>query len=342
VALSTAGAGSAVVPGATGRSVAGESTTELALRPSESPDGGPAAVPVRLELTGDHAASVRGWVEGVLGWQPVDEATDELVPPAVRFVDAAEAATRPGRRSIPTVLLVADDAAAGAAATLAQVVAPDLVVAWPSGRDRLADAVAALLARPATTAGDLRTLRVGGAAGGVGTTTVALVLGGLVGWSDRRCVTVLRPPAPVPDLRVVPVDAVGATELWSRSTPLPGVPATRVIGVVGGGAPAPSDPHLEVAVVDAGVDDDVDVLVCRPDAAALERLTTTTAAAVVVVGDGPASPGDLARAAGGRHGIRLPWSARVARAALLGRVPGALPGRFVQRLQPIAGHAAGP
>jgi hypothetical protein len=295
----------------------------------------PAALPVALDLVGRHADAVRAWVEGVLGWQSVDAATGELVPPAVRLLDHDGPPSGVRGPSVPTVLVVDDEATAVRAARLVHAVGPDLVLAWPSGRDELPTSVGALVARPRARVGALRELRVGGAAGGVGTTTVTLALAGLLGWSGCATLAVVRAPAPVRDLPLVPAEALGAAELWGRAATLPGVPAGRVLGIAGGSVPPPADPQVEAVVIDAGVDDDVEVLVCRPDAAGMARLASTTAAAVVLVGDGPAPTAELARAAGGRRGIRLPWSARVARAALHGRVPSALPGRFLRRLLPV-------
>lgn len=300
-----------------------------------------AAVPVALALSGRHAASVRRWVEGVLGWQPVDDDPAGPVPPAVRLVDDhPEAGRATGPPALPTVLLVDDDAAAPVAATLVHAAQPDAVLPWPSGRDRLPDVVGTLLRRPRRGGSEPRLLRVGGAAGGVGTTTVTLALAGLFGWRGDGALALVRPPAPVPGLRLVPAEAVGAPDLWARADALPAVPRGRVLGIVGGDVPVPADPRIAAVVVDAGVDDDVDVLVCRPDAAGLAGLATTTAAAVVLVGAGPAPPKALERAAGGRAGVTVPWSARVARAGLHGRVPGSLPGRWLRRLAPLV-HPVG-
>jgi hypothetical protein len=174
------------------------------------------------------------------------------------------------------------------------------------GRDQLPEVVDGLLRRPTWRAAGPRVLRVGGAAGGVGTTTVALALAGLLGWQGDGTLALVRPPAAVPALRVVPGEAVGAADLWARADELPAVPRGRVLGIVGGEVPVPADPRIVAAVIDAGVDDDVDVLVCRPDAAGLAGLAATTAAAVVLVGPGRRRPrtwcGRLA-AAGGRRAV---------------------------------------
>jgi hypothetical protein len=343
-------------------------------RPDDpSPHGVTTAMPIRLDVAGRHADAVRRWTEGVLGWQPVDADPSGPVPPAVRIVDVAGADRLvrdgagvdagsagdptgpagaepqlggPTRAGPPTVLLVDDDEDAAAVGRLVQRLGPDLVLGWPAARDHLAERVGALLARVAGPASSLTTLRVGGAAGGVGTSTVVLAVAGLTGWSRRATLAVVRPRCPAAGVRSVSPDAVAASDLWQRATPLAGVTSTRAVCVSGGELPPrPSDPRIEVTVVDAGVDVDVDVLVCRPDGAALDRIASTTAAAIVMVGGGPLRPAQLAAVTRGRIGVRLPWSARVARAGLLGRVPGSLPGSFLRPLTalvPAAGRGRRP
>lgn len=297
---------------------------------------GHGALPVALHLGGRDAEAVRRWVEGVLGWQPVDVATQGLVPPAVALqdLDVAPGRSDPG---VPVVLVVADDATAEQAARTAAAVTPAAVVGWPSGRDDLAGTVAEVVARPPRGVPGRRVMRVGGSAGGVGTTTVSLALAGLSAWSGARTLAAVRGAGL--QVRDVPASAVAGVDLFTRADPIPGVPALRAVRVIDHDpVPDPGDASIEALVVDAGADADVDVIVCRPDAAALAVPPVTTAAAVVLVGDGPARPRDLLRAADGRRGVRLPWSARVARAGLAGRVPAGLPGAWLRRLVPLAPH----
>jgi hypothetical protein len=311
--------------------------------------GSGAAVPVDLALRGRHADAVRRHVEGVLGWQPVDAATAALVPPAVRLcdhLDVPDAAVDRGARagapteapSVPTVLVLDDAAAPEEVATLVRAHDPVAVIAWPSGRDRLATEVTAVLARPRVAPSGVRTLRVGGAAGGVGTTTVALTLAGLSAWQGSPTLAVVRPPVPVTDVRAVPAAGLASGDLWQQASPLSGTGPGRAVAVLGGGdrLPPVTDPAIRALVVDVGVDADVDVLVCRPDAAARDALQHTTAAAIVLVGTGAVRPRALLAAARGRRTVHLPWSARVARAGATGRVPAGLPGDWVRRLLPLA------
>ncbi len=295
------------------------------------------ALPVAIDLTGPHADGVRRWIEGVLGWQPVDSPTAALVPPAVRLVDVA-ADPSGGDRAVPAVLLITGDDGPARVAAAGAAHVPAAVVRWPEDRDDLARTVEAVVALPRDTRGVVTALRVGGAAGGVGTTTVTLALAGLAAWRGSRVLVVIRDRALVREVRDVPAAALASPDLWDRATALPGVAGARAVHV------APTEPGDReptglgrgLVVVDAGVASDADVLVGRADAAGLRAFAATAAAAIVVVGDGPATPSALARACGPRRRLSLPWSARVARAGLYGRVPAGLPGGWLRRLAPLA------
>ena len=69
--------------------------SEHDLRPTRTgiPSVGPQAVPVALALGERHVGSVRRWLEGTLGWQPVEDDLDGPVPPSVRLVDVEVAPT---------------------------------------------------------------------------------------------------------------------------------------------------------------------------------------------------------------------------------------------------------
>jgi hypothetical protein len=307
-------------------------------RPTASPSPDTVALPVFLDLGGPHAEGVRRWIEGVLGWQAVAGDTADLVPAAIRLSDLDSApAPSPAGRSIPTVLLVGEADAAPSAAAAASRSRPDLVLAWPQERERLAPAVDALLAASRRSGSTGRVIRVGGAAGGTGTSTVTLALAGLSAWSGLRSLAAVGTTAPVGEVVTVTGSALEAPDLWQRATPLPGTQRARAVRVVADQRPLPDPPSgdLEVAVLDVGVGTDVDVLVCRPDAAGLDAAAATTAAVVVVVGDGPAPASAVRRACGGRRRLTLPRSARVERAGLHGRVPAALPGRWLRVLWPL-------
>lgn len=299
------------------------------------------AVPIALccePMTGD---ALRRWVEGILGWQTVEDDPDGPVPPVVRLVDVANA-TSELAVDVPTLLVVDDTVRAIDAARAARLCAPAAVLAWPEDRASLPDLVTAITSGHRGPDGDARTLRVGGTSGGVGTTTVALALAGLAGWTSRRTLALVRDHAPVGPATRVPADAVSANDLWSRAWPLPGVGGVRVVvveGVVRDVVPAVRG--VDLVVVDAGVDGEVDVLVCRPDAPALASVPTTTAGAIVVSGEGVVPVSRLVAAAGGRRVVVLPHSVRVARAHLRGRVPTALPGRWLRPLLALVDDGRG-
>lgn len=306
--------------------------------PGDAVDGAgqPAALPVALSLRGRHADAVRRWTEGVLGWQPVETDTGELMPPRVELADPAGLAARsvPPRSGPPLVLLVDDEAVSTDDVRAAVRATPAAVLGWPGGRDRLAAVVKEVTARSVVRPGAGEVLRVGGASGGAGVTTVCLALAGQRAWAGLRTVVSIRSAAPGP--REITAAAMADPVLWEQATPLTGVPAGRAVRQVDLAEPAATtDPRIDAVVLDLGVERDVDVLVCRPDAAGVHALASTTAAAFVLVGEGPATPAALRDAASGRRGIRLPWSARVARAGHLGRLPAGLPGAWLRRLEPL-------
>lgn len=302
-----------------------------------SPAEGPArerpeALPVLVALGGPHARSVRRHVEHAAGWQPVDAATAALVPPALRLVDVA-AAPLPGDGP-PVVLLVDEGDDPVAAARAAAASGAGEVLRWPDERDRLPTVAARLARRPPVPA--VLELGVGGASGGVGTTTVALALAGLVAWQAGPTLLLTHGavPAPAGPTRR-PVDLAGAGT-WEQAVPVPGVDGLRLVRT---GRPA-GDPPVDagaagLVVRDLGVEWGADVLVLRRDGAGLEALRDSGCAIAVVVDTGPAPDRALRAAAAGRRTVVVPVSARVARAGLAGRVPAGLPGRWLAALRPV-------
>lgn len=301
--------------------------------PGAAEANGLEALPVALSLGGRDAARVTAWVEGVLGWQPVVDATG--LPPRVQLRDvAAEDGSGSG---VPTVLLVAGGDDPRTVATAVCAAQPDEVLAWPDDRDTLPGVVAGLLARPHPAADDADDLRVGGAAGGVGTTTVALALGALAAWQQGPVLAVVHGSVPLAMARTIETDALAGGRTWEEAQPVPGIPGLRVVHA---DAP-PTDvtilPPGEATTVvrDLGVDEEVDVLVVRRDATGVAAVRRSVAAAVVLVDDGVAPLGALRDAARGRRLLTVPRSVRVARAGYLRRVPAALPGGFLRELAPI-------
>lgn len=317
---------------------ASPAATPGAPRPEPLATSATSGRPVAIDLADGHGEELRRWVEGVLGWQVVDHPTSRLVPPTVHLLGPQ---AQPPDDGVPRILVVTATSDPSAVIEACRRLHPQAGLTWPAQQD----ALPTIVEQVAGTSGDPRNdrllLRVGGVAGGVGTTTVVLALAGLSAWQGRRSLATVRGDAPVADLPVVPAAATAALDLWSRLPGVPGVPACRAVRL-GDPQPAaePADPSIDLAVFDEGVATDVDVAVCRPDAAALERLPTTTAAAIVVIGGGPLRPPQLREATGGRPTILLPWSTRVARAALHRRVPGSLPGTWLRRLRPLLPEVA--
>ncbi len=309
------------------------------LAPESGPAHVPVAVPVALALGARHVGSVRRWLEGTLGWQAVEDDLDGPVPPAIRIVDLDGAARmlEAGMSDLlPTVLLVEDDEDPGLAAELARRSSPSGVCRWPGGRDALPALVARAVGGPRRADRAGRSLRVGGVAGGVGTTTITLALTGLAAWSGQRALAVVQGHVGVRSATPVPADALIAPDLWARATPLAGLVSARVVHT-GRVSPqrAPEDRRITMSVLDVGTASEVDVVVCRPDRAAAEMLPTTMAGAVVVVGQGLLSSARIATLAGGRTVVHVPTSVRVARAVLRGQVPAGLPGSWLRALQPV-------
>lgn len=293
-------------------------------------------LPVAVALHGALREEVTAWAE-TAGWQVVG--LDDALRPSLVLADAPVA----GR---PTVVLVPGTPTGDQVRAALLAGAVD-VVGWPEDRARLLELGARPLVAPAG-AEPLR-VTVTGSAGGVGTSTLALATAGLLAWSGRRVVVVGdddllalcgRDPWRGPGAaELALLDPVGvAAEVPALVRPVGGVAGLAVLGGGGRCVDTVTWWPVDVVVLDlragaAGAD-----LVCaRPDvhvAAAAEL-----SGRVVVMGDGPLD-GPRVRAALGRVPAgRLPTSARVARAAVAGRVPSALPGSWLRELRAVLRRA---
>lgn len=290
------------------------------------------ALPVQLSLPGALGAQVRDHVEGTLGWQVVDGGA---LPARVRLV-SPELVGSPASAPVPTVVVVADGAAV--ASVTALVTRVDGVVAWPTQAARLPEVVDAALASRAAHRVTRAPLVVGGAAGGVGTSTVALAVAGLRAWRGARTLVVTGGRSPVPEALELAASALAASGLWAAASPVPGVPRLRAVRLTGAHDAAARTDEVD-AVVDAGVDDDVDVLVLRRDRPGIEAMARSRAAAFVVLDDGIAPRRAVVRAAEGRPVLPVPTSVRVARAHAARRVPAALPGSWLAALEGLVDEA---
>lgn len=291
------------------------------------------ALPVAVDTDPGVRDPLKRHLEGVLGWQVVDPTTAALVPPVVRFVDGQRPSVDDG---VPRVLVVDADRDVLQVARAVSATVPHAIIGWPSERDQLPATVEAAIDAIGAVEATGRVVRVGGAAGGVGTSTVALALAGLAAWDGLRSLAVMRGHVPVRDPVDVTSGAIGALDLFSRARIVDGVGGLRVVRVVDDSRVAdPMDPAIEMSIIDQGVDADVDVIVVRPDASALDVVPVTTASTVIVVGSGPVAPRQIAEVAAGRRGVAVPTSNRVARAGFERRVPAGLPGAWLRRLEGV-------
>lgn len=291
-------------------------------------------LPVTVALPGVVGSEVVAYVEGEAGWQVV---ADDGPPPPVLALVAEPVA---GRACVVVV-----DGTPDPVQVRAALLAGALdVIAWPQERGRLLDAPLRVPQAPPQAA-PATVLRVAGAAGGAGTSTVALALGGLFAWSGRPAVVVgdddLLALCGVPAWQgpgAVEVAALGgahaAAEVATLARPVGGVPGLRVLG--GGGVVADGAAAWDAAVVvcDLGSRVDptaADLVVGRPDGSL--RRVRDLAERLVVVGERPLDRPAVRRLLGHAPAAQLPTSARVARAGLAGRVPAGLPGSWLAGLE---------
>lgn len=291
------------------------------------------ALPVRLMLGGSQAQAIATWVESIVGWQAVDGTAGALVPPVIAIADVAASLDAPGF-GLPTVLLVAEEDLPADAARAALVA--DAMVSWPADRGELV-AEARRISQPESGRRALPSMRVAGAAGGVGTTTVALALGGLAAWRGLPTLVLTHGHVPFASdvLPLDPADLVGP-RIWESATPLPGVRGLRALRLP---HPVPEDrvdaSRARLVIRDVGPSIEADVLVVRRDRAGLDALTASAAGVVVLVDTGVVPAGAIQSGAAGRPVVTVPWSVRVGRAGVRRRVPADLPGRWLAALDPV-------
>lgn len=276
-----------------------------------------ADLPVVVALPEPLGTHVALWVERDLGWQVVDG--DGPLSPVLALADHA-----PG--GLPWIGVVDGPSDADRMRGLLEAGAVD-VVGWPDERARvpLAAVRVDVLRRRAPHG---RRLVVAGVAGGVGTSTVALAVGGLLAW--RGATVLVAGSAAVARLAGVAGAASGAHRAVG------GVPRLSV--GIGDGVAVGWDGDL--VVVDAGVidgdrmgpsGDGATVVVSRADAGL--RQARASSRPVVVIGASPLSTTDIVRVLGRPPLAHLPHSVRVARAGVVGRVPAGLPGRWLRTLE---------
>jgi hypothetical protein len=307
-----------------GRTDVGVAVETMAVRAGQVTE-----LPVAVRLEGRLAHEVTAYVEREIGWQRVPEDG----PPLPRLLLSAAPDSR-----LPSIVVLPAPADPESVRRALLAGALD-VVAWPEQRERLAPCEARLPAGPPPAPAP-PVVRVGGLSGGVGASTVALTLAGLLAWSGRRTVALggrgllelaglARWEGPgAEELSLLPA-LEAARELPRVARPVPALPDLWLLSAAGV-LPTRDGWPVHAVVADVGVVEGppwpVDLIVARPDAAL--RRAADVPLPVLLVGDGAlaaAAPRLLGRVPVGH----LPWSARVARAGASGRVPLGLPGSFV-------------
>lgn len=298
-------------------------------------------LPVVVDLPGRLGQEVTAFVEVEAGWQ--------VVSPGGPLTPALElaAVVRPGR---PCVVIVEGKAGPDQVRSALLGGALD-VIAWPEDRGRLLEAPLRVHATRRNTSGPA-VLRIAGCAGGVGTSTVALAVGGLLAWSDRTVLVVgdddllrlcgLGPwsgPGAAELAQLDPADA--ASQVVTLARPVSGVDRLSVLGGGGTAMGGTGEWPVEAVIVDLRTPRHLacaDLVCARPDAG-LDVLRGQPAdLPVLVIGDGPLDMAAVRRRLGRPPLAWLPSSTRVARAGVAGRVPSALPGTWLKTLRTALGR----
>lgn len=286
------------------------------------------ALPVRLDVADPIAGRLRAWLEGTLGWQVVDDPVAPSVPPVCTLVGVGGTMAP---RNAPAVFLVGPEDDPVDAARAAARLDPIGILRWPQDREALPELVAGMRTGLFSPSATTEELRIGGASGGVGTTTVALALGGLLAWQGRPVLAVVPGAVPLDGVRTLSADDLAGSGTWDAATSAPGCPNLRVIRCPDAHAAEAVDAGPASAIIrDLGVDEAPDVLVLRRDRRGVATLEGTTAGAVVVADEGIVPLAAVRRATAQRHLVLLPRSQRVARAVARGRCPAGLPGRWLR------------
>jgi hypothetical protein len=270
-------------------------------------------LPVAVALPAPLDAEVVAWVEGDLGWQVVDAGGS--LAPVLALADAPQG-------DAPWVAVV-DGIPDAAAVTALLTSGAEDVVGWPDGRGRIPLIATRIDVHRRVAPRGVR-LEVAGVAGGVGTSTLTLALGGLLAWGGAAALVVGGD-----GLLALAGDA-GRRAAAGTHVAVDGVPRLSVTSRHGGIATAAWTG--DVVVVDAGtrVTPSTTLVVARPDGAL--RRAAHADHPVVVNGDRPLAAADVRGLLGRPPVAHLPWSARVARAGVAGRVPAGLPGRWLRHL----------
>lgn len=279
-------------------------------------------LPVAVALPAPLDTEVTAWVERDLGWQVVDPGGP--LAPVIALSDHP-------CEHLPWIA-VSDGLPDGEQVRRHLTAGALDVVGWPHDRLRI-PLLAAQAERGRGISDHSAGLIVAGAAGGVGTSTVALAIGGLLAWSGAD-VLVSGPPDLVELAGATPPRHAARVTSYPVSVMPVAVPGITGLSVVGDGNDVATAAWTgDVVVVDRGtvVGVDTTVVVSRPD----RNLVRARAAGVpvVVIGERPLSGRACRGILSSSLLAQLPMSARVARAGLLGRIPTALPGGWLRTLR---------
>lgn len=290
-------------------------------------------LPVSVDLPEPLSSAVVAYVEAEGGWQVV--AADGPPSPVLHLASRVD-----GQR--PTVVVHPGRVPAEALRATLLDGAVDCI-GWPDERERILQVPTRLptahreTVRPAL-------LRISGTAGGVGTSTVCLAVGGLLAWGGLEALVVgaddllglcglgdWTGPGAAEVVGLDPREA--AAEVAGLARPVAGVPGLTVLRGAGAAVEEVAGWGCQVVVVDCGTAHlDRAQLVCGPRDASLRRAADVTAP-VLLAERGPLTSVQARRVLGRRPAALLPTSARVARAGLAGRVPAALPGSWLDVLR---------
>lgn len=279
-------------------------------------------LPVAVALSPPLDTWVATWVERDLGWQVVDPAGP--LAPVLALADQACA-------GLPWIAVT--DGSPGAEQIRSHLTSGAVdVVGWPQDRLRIPLLATQIDQSRAGGAAVTTRITVAGVAGGVGTSTIALAIGGLLAWSGAAVLVSGDPELVTLAGSGRPADLFddGSHRSMTPSA-VAGVPRLSVVGE--GTDVAASAWSGDVVVVDAGtaVTAETTLVVSRPDRAL--RRAGASNRPVVLVGNQPLSTRDARRLLGTSLLAHLPTSARVARAGLEGRLPAALPGAWLRDLR---------
>ena len=293
---------------------------------------GYADLPVCIDLPGQLGAEITRYVESEAGWQVVSG--DGPLRPVLTIAGAATAQ--------PCVVVTAAPADPALVRDALRAGALD-VVAWPEERARLLDAPRRLRRDHGERRGRPipALLRVAGARGGAGTSTVALAVAAAVAWAGGRALVVggndllrLAGRGAWTGPGAAEISLLGDQaheEVAAVAAAVPGVPGLQVLGGGGTVTDVAAWPY-ELVVCDArteGLAEAELVVGCADSALA----SVPPHPRVVVVEHGPLDRAGVQRSLGRPPSGWLPYSARVARAGSAGRVPSALPGTWLHALR---------